>query len=143
MPTAPVVTYSNARLDPLANPSAARLDHVNLLPGTYAAGTLIGPVTATPGTWGAYASGNTNGTQVPGRILQYGCVVDGSGNIFQGGQASSEFGNSSKSAPAYRGGYFSSADIVGLDAAALAAWPGARLLEGSVSNGKVFFPGSG
>jgi len=57
MPTTFVSSYSgNARLEPLYNAEGAIAQNVALAAGSYARGTVIGEITATPGTYGAYAS---------------------------------------------------------------------------------------
>lgn len=136
MPTSATNTYSINRVDPLKNAEDASIENVNLVASTtYAAGTVIGAVAATPGTYGTYASGNTDGTQNPTHILQYQVTTDASGNVFLGAAASSEWGQSvGKGAPAYRSGYFSCADLTGLDANAVTKL--GRLEAGTVSAGR-------
>lgn len=141
MPTAAAVTYSGNRLIPLKNPGAARKEHINLVAGTYAKGTVVGEVNATPGTYKAYATGNVDGSQNPTHILEYPCVVDGSGNVWLGDTSgSSDRGVSQKSAPAYRNGYFASEDLVGLDAGGLTKLNG-RLTQGNLTTGRVMIGG--
>ncbi len=134
MPTVAFDTYTNLRCDPAFWPKEAIMKHCNLLTGTYAAGTVIGEVTATPGTFGAYANANTNGTQNAAGILRYGCVVDGSGNITMG----SDIGGTVKSIEYYIGGYFQTQDLVGLDAAAVQDLNG-LLVQGTITTGVLKF----
>lgn len=142
MPTAPIFTWGAGRVDPLKDAEDANLEVVNLkVSTTFAAGTIVGEITATPGTYGAYASGNVDGTQNPVGILQYACVTDASGNItFGGGPAgTSEWGETYKGAPMYRSGEFNCADLVGLDANAVTKL--GRLVQGTVTAGRVLVYG--
>lgn len=144
MPVAAVATYSGKKLDPISNPEDARLENINLAAGTYQSGQLVGEITGTPGTYGSYASGNVNGSQLPTHILQYAVVVDASGNVSFGDTAGGDLGFvivGRKGVPAFRCGYFSCADLVGLDANAVTALR-ARLTQGTVSAGRVMIPGS-
>jgi hypothetical protein len=68
------------------------------------------------GTFGAYASGNSDGTQNPKGILQYACTVDASGNITV---ATEVPGFTEKCVPMYRSGTFRCEELVGLDATAV------------------------
>ena len=121
MPTTPIGTFGYARVDPYRNAEDADVRNVNLKASTvFAAGTIVGEITATPGTYGPYASGNVDGSQNPVGILQYACATDASGNITFGTVAgTSEWGQTSISAPIYLSGIFRSEDLVGLDANAV------------------------
>lgn len=138
MPTTATSTWGAAnRLDPIFSPWKATEMHVALtVSTTYAKGTVLGEVTATPGTYRTYASGNVDGSQVAKAILKYACVTDASGNITLAG----EFGQTQRSAPVYIGGgaHFKTADLVGLDAGAVTNL-GASLVEGTVSTGILRF----
>lgn len=89
---------------------------------------------------GNSAATASNGTGTARLINMYGCTVtaptDGSGinDVSYG----SEFGRTIKSTPAYYKGTFRTQDLASLDAAALAAMAG-RLIEGTISNGKIVF----
>lgn len=133
----PVATFGYGRVDPFREAEDADVRNVNLKASTtFAAGTIVGEVTATPGTYGPYASGNTDGTQNPVGVLQYACVTDSSGNITFGNTAgSSEWGNTSKAAPIYMSGYFRTEDLVGLDANAVTKL--GRLIQGTTSSGEI------
>jgi hypothetical protein len=145
MPTSPVSTWGASMLVPYANPEDAHLEHINLKPSTvYAKGTLVGEITASPGVYGPYLTGNTDGTQNPTHVLQYACTTDASGNVTFGsgvlvGSPGGEFGQTSKSAPAFRTGYFACADLVGLDAGAVAKL--GRLVAGDVNTGRIMIYG--
>lgn len=134
MPTAAFDTYTNTHLIPAFDPESALMKHCNLATGTYVAGTVIGEVTATPGTFAAYATGNVNGTEQARGILKYGCVVDGSGNITLGNEPAGTV----KSVEYYIGGYFQTQDLVGLDVAGVADLNG-LLVQGTVTTGVLKF----
>lgn len=122
MSSTPIRTYSMTEVTPLYNGDDAPLRAIKLKASTtFPAGTLVGEITASPGTFGAYASGNSDGTQNPSRILRYPCVTDASGNITVGdGSAGNEWGATQLVIPAYVGGIFAIADIPNQDAAGLA-----------------------
>jgi len=143
MPTIAMITWdATARLDPLYNPEDAIAQHVALAAGTYVRGTVLGEVTATPGTYKAYAAANADGSQNPAMLLMYSCVVDASGNVTLGNSPTGgggEFGQfNGKSVPAYMGGIFRTQELVGLDANAVTKLSG-RLLEGTVAAGQFTF----
>lgn len=92
----------------------------------------VGPV----GSWGAYASGNTDGTQYPRAVLAYGVVVDDLGFT----RGIGEYGQAYPNGTAYNRGQFYTADLVGLDTTALTNQPGWRLLDGSVTSGELELP---
>lgn len=132
MPTTATSTWSaSGRLDPLFNPDDAIALNVALAgPGTFQRGTVLGEVTATPGTYKPYAAANADGSQNPAVILMYTVTVDGSGNVTLAG----EFGQTQKGVPAYMGGVFRTQELVGLDANAVTKLGGA-LVEGTVTSG--------
>ncbi len=129
-------TYDPAsnRLDPFyeAVDEAAEI-HVNLIDGTYPRGTVLGEVTATPGTFKAYAAANTDGSQAARLLLRYGCTVAG-GLI----TLPDEVALPARSVPAFYRGIFKTTDLVGLDAGALTALGGA-LISGTLANGVIRF----
>lgn len=141
-PTAASLTFSDARLIPLKNPAAARKENVNLKAGTYAMGTVIGE-TGAPGTFGPYNSTNSSATTnagAPTMLLEYSCVVDTNGNVWIGDTSgSSEWGNSSKHASAFRTGVFSVADLVGLDADVIGKM--GRIVRGNSTAGELMVTG--
>lgn len=129
-------------MDPIKAPQRAGIRNVNLKASTtFAAGTILGEITASPGTYGPYASGNADGTQNPIGILQYACVTDASGNItFGAGPAgTAEWSQTAKGAPMYEYGEFSTADLTGLDANAVTKL--GRLSEGTTSAGILIVTG--
>lgn len=128
MPTAASSVYSAdaGRLVPLFPKDARRISVQLLASTTYLRGTVLGEVTATPGTYGAYLSTNTNGTANATLILEYACTTDASGNITSIG----EWGQTRLTTPAFYMGDFRSQELSGLDANAILKL-GARLVEGT------------
>lgn len=137
MATSANTRFTGQYLIPAFNPEDALTIDVNLVPSvTLARGTIVGEVTATPGLFKAYATGNSDGSQVPKGILMYDCVTDASGNITFGTTAGAggNFigqGYTSLYAPIYISGAFKTADLIGLDAGAVAALF-ARFVSGAI-----------
>jgi hypothetical protein len=120
MPTAAIRNYTKQGVWPCEDGDHAIEMNVNLAQGTYAQGTILGELTATPGTFAAYNNGAGDGSQTAKCILQYPTVVDASGNYWMGDTSgASEHGQAAKCAPAWRSGVFKAADLVGLDANAV------------------------
>jgi len=136
MATTPITTFTSQTLIPMFDGEDALQIPVSLPASvTYAAGTVLGELTATPGTYKAYASGNADGSQVPKVILKYACATDASGNITIGTtNAGGMWGETQLNAPAYFAGTFRLADLVGLDANAVTVL-GARFITGSIAAG--------
>lgn len=126
------------RLDPLFNQAGNPLINVKLAPSlTLARGTILGELSgASAGTYAAYASGNTNGTQTPKLILAYESTSDASNNVTMG--PANDQGLTYPYALAYGGGTFKCEDLTGLDANALSVMQ-AHLLRGTLSAGIVQF----
>jgi hypothetical protein len=143
MPTAAANTYTGAGIVPVyAKPEPAR-HHVKLGNSvSLAAGTVMGELTASPGTFKAYASGNADGSQNPKGILEFACATDGSGNITVGSTTAGAqgFTTTAKSCPVFFRGCFSTAELTGLDATALTNSPSWNLKNGTVSSGVVELP---
>jgi hypothetical protein len=132
MPTAAYETYTGGPCVPACRPELASVHDVKLANSTtYAKGTVLGELTATPGAFRAYATGASDGTQVPKAVLQYDVVVDGSGNHSWGGVTLLE---TRTAAPAYFAGYFKTLDLTGFDAGASTS-AGWRMVNGSVADG--------
>jgi hypothetical protein len=131
MPANPTWTFERNKLIALYHENKAQRMNVALGNSlTLAQGTVLGEVTATPGVYKAYASGNADGTQVAKCVLEYACTTDASGNITLDG----EFGLTVKTVSAFlpnSGVAFSIADLTGLDATALTA------LGGSIAQGAL------
>jgi hypothetical protein len=103
--------------------------------GTITDASAVTGTAGPAGTYKAYTSGATDGSQVPKVILAYAATTDASGNITWGGQ---DFGETRKSVPAYLSGTFRCEDLIGLDANALTAM-GGHLINGTVGFGTVRF----
>jgi hypothetical protein len=79
---------------------------------SYPKGTWLGPVVASPGTYGLYVHGHSDGTQLPGAITTRAYYTDSNGNIFEGSQASEEVpGVSQLNANLAIGGCFRETDM--------------------------------
>lgn len=142
MPTTAIATFGVGILVPLKNPDEASTESIRLKPSTsFPAGTIVGEITATPGFYGPYATGNADGTQNPTHIIQYTCITDASSNVtFGTGPAgTSEWSQTSPSAPAFRNGYFNCADLVAPDTGWLAKM--GRLVQGTATAGHVMIYG--
>lgn len=145
MPTTPVDSWGMKRVDPFMEPTEASELPVNLIASTtFAAGTLLGELTATPGTYKAYASGNSDGSQLPKCVLRHACVTDSAGFITYGdGPAGSNqdgIGPASKATDAFFAVILKTTDIPNLDAGAVTAL-GARIISGNLANGIIVIPG--
>lgn len=109
--------------------------------GTFAITTTTAGSAGQPGTFKAYASGNTDGSQTPRAILAYDASTDASGNITWGAAAgSSEWNATQPYVPAYFQGTFATGDLTGLDATALTNQPPWHLISGTVTNGILVLP---
>jgi hypothetical protein len=136
MPTTAFITYDPAgsRVEPFYKEREAPQQHWKLADGTYAAGTVLGKVTATPGQLKAYADANSDGSGVAAGILRDACVV-ASGVITVRDEHG---GGVVQSVPVYYGGVFKTSELTGLDAAAVADL-GGKLISGTVADGLIEF----
>lgn len=108
-----------------------------LLAGGTASSIVRATAGAAAGVLKAYATGNSDGSQIPYGIAQYDMFIDISGNVYLGAtSAISQWGEVRRDAPYYIAGTFDTATLVGLDAGALTAakW---RLVSGTVTAGVV------
>jgi hypothetical protein len=78
------------------------------------------------------------GTDTPRAILQHDYATDAAGKIYMGGQASGELGQELDHAPAWFTGIFKGSEIPNLEAVALAAMSGAKILHGTIAAGTHF-----
>lgn len=103
---------------------------------TFAKGLVLGELTSAQGVFKAYASGNSDGSQVPKGLLAYAVSIDGGGNVSLAG----EWGQTQRGVPMYVGGgaIFKTTDLTGLDANAVTVL-GAALVQGTVANGQLRF----
>lgn len=107
--------------------------------------TLVHTTTgaAATGTYGAYASGNSDGTQLPKAILMYPCVVTNVGGVLQivtanAGGSSEVPGGFELYAQAYFHGTFRTQELVGLDANAVTKLAG-NIVQGTSAAGIFSF----
>jgi hypothetical protein len=139
MPTAAANTYAVQPITPFYRANGGLMITASFGASlTLAKGTLLGEITATPGEFKAYASGNVDGSQVPKAVLPWDITTDASKNITVGG---GEFGLTSKTIPVYGSGYFKTTELVGLDANAVTVL-GSHYLSGVLSNGILCIPGA-
>lgn len=87
------------------------------------------PGQAAGGQWGAYDDAASDGLQIAKAVLQYRTVVLPNGKHYCGGGGT---GNATLSAPIFIEGYFRTADLTGLDAAAVTDL--GRIVEGAVGS---------
>jgi hypothetical protein len=90
---------------------------------------------ATAGTYAAYASGNSDGSQTAKLLLSYTVATDASGNHYFAGSAASEWGQVYSSCPAYRQGTFATSALTGLDSGAVTSL--GRLINGTTTAGII------
>ena len=138
MPTAAANTYGVSPITPFYCANGALMIQAAFGASlTIAKGTILGELTATPGEFKAYATGNADGSETAKAILPWDITTDGSKNITVGG---AEFGVTYKSIPVYVSGQFKTSELTGLDAAGIVDF-GGHLLSGTVSAGIVVLPG--
>lgn len=108
--------------------------------GTFEVASATGSLFTVNGMPTGLGAAGTQGvvtiTQNPTHILQYSCITDASNNVSFGAgitAGATEWGQTAQSAPAFRSGYFSCADLVGLDAGAVRAL--GRLEQGTIAAG--------
>lgn len=138
MPTTATYAYSIARVEPKysgeAQPCPQELYKVKAS-STLAAGTVVGAVTASPGTIAAYVAGHSDGTQLPIGILEYAVTTDSGGNITN----ANEWGvTPTNRTPVWMGGAFDTSDLTGLDSAGATAL-GGRLVQATTANEELWF----
>lgn len=134
--TTPVLVEFVANLAGAAQ--AVMVIDTSALTGVGASGiveTLRDGAAGTAGLFKAYASGNTDGSQVAKAILPYDVVTDSAGRIAMVGSAlvAGEHGEKSNTIDVWYRGSFYTAELVGLDATAIAAL--GRLVYGTSSAG--------
>jgi hypothetical protein len=140
MPTSAAKTFTGLSLVPVYPEPPSPRQPVSLVASvTLARGTVLGELTATPGRFKAYASGNADGSEVPKCILEYDVVVDASNNIsIAGSGGTGEFGETFKSVPAFFGGAFKTSELTGFDANANTKL-GGHLASGTNTDGVYVF----
>jgi hypothetical protein len=117
MPTTPDTTFLGVKLEPAYAPDMARTDRFKVASGNYARGTVLGFVSAS-GAVGAYADGNSDGTQTAKVIAQYDMYSDGTNVSLTNGGALL-VGETAVGAPCYICGFFKCSELTGLDTNAI------------------------
>lgn len=114
MPTTPILDYSGDKLEPAFAPDLARTNAYKVKSGSYVKGTVCGFVSST-GAAGAYANGNSDGTETACVIAQYDMYSDGT-NVSLTDDGALLPGETRTDAPFYIAGFFECAELTGLDA---------------------------
>ena len=135
MPTTPTTLYTRAGLSPVYPTKAAELPFAIPVSTTLLKGTVVGEVTATLGTVKAYASGNVDGTQNPIGVIAYDVISDAAGLIYFGTAVGGQYGEYALTVPVFLSGYYKTAELVGLDAAALTNAKNWSLKSGTLADG--------
>lgn len=137
MPTTPINTYVDNKLQPSRHPELAFEERFQMTASTtFTQGMAVAIVTAT-GKLGIYADAGAGGLGVFKGLAAYAAVSDASGNItIQGGNAE---GTTQDTIPIFISGWFASASISGVDAAALAD-VGGHLVWGDLTTGEIRIP---
>lgn len=116
MPLVSVRVLSGIRLDPVIESTTPMGEDVNLVQGTYAAGTILGERTLTPGTFAPYASSKTDGSQIPSLVLKYSVDIGVDGHATQPEvRVNWPIPQNLVCVPAYKSGVYKVADLTGLD----------------------------
>jgi hypothetical protein len=110
--------------------------------GSSPAATFVHTTTGrTAGTYKAYATGASDGSETAVCILPYAVATDGAGMITLGTAATGgEYGERELYVDAYFSGWFKTSELVGLDAAGLADL-NASVKSGTLADGIIYIPG--
>ncbi len=114
MPTSATIDFTGAKLEPAYSPDLARTQSYRVKSGTYVAGTVCGLV-GTTGAAGAYANGNSDGTELAAIIAMYDMYSDGT-NVSLTNDGALLAGETRTHAPFYVAGFFKCSQLTGLDA---------------------------
>jgi hypothetical protein len=138
MPTTPTNVFGAQGLTPLYDAARAKQIHVKIpVSTTIVRGTILGELTAAPGTFKAYATGNVDGSENAKAIMAYDVVSDASGAIKIGG---AEHGETSPSCPVFIQGFFRTTELTGLDTGAVTKL--GRLATGILADGVLLVTGA-
>lgn len=118
MPTSAAIDFSNDKLEPAYAPELAKTNAYKVKSGTYVKGTVCGMVNNT-GAMGAYANGNSDGTETAAVICVYDMYSDGT-NVSLTDDGALLPGELASEAPFYIAGFFKCGELTGLDANAVA-----------------------
>lgn len=139
MPTTATNTYVDNKLVPSRHPEEALQERFQLTVSTTITKGQALAILAATGKLGIYADAGAGGLGVFRGLAPYGAVADASGNItIQGGNVE---GTTEDTIPLWISGYFFSADVTGVDAAALAD-VGGHLVWGDLTTGEFVIPGA-
>jgi hypothetical protein len=135
MATSPITTFDCAKISPFIYPELARTMTVRLGASlTLAKGTVLGELSATPGTFEDYSNAASDGTEVARAILPYDVKTDADGLITLGDVSTGmEQGQKYRSIDVWITGYFRTTDLTGLDANG--AVDLGRVVRGTVADG--------
>lgn len=136
MPTSPAIDFSNDKLEPAYAPELAKTQAYKVKSGSYVKGTVCGMVNNT-GAMGAYATGNSDGTETAVCIAVYDMYSDGT-NVSLTDDGALLPGETRQNAPFYVSGFFECGELTGLDAAGVADMS-ARLIGNLVSGVLALF----
>ncbi len=138
MPSTATNTYTWDPLQPSQQPDKAPMERFQMTASTtFTKGMAVAIVTAT-NKLGIYADAGAGGLGVFKGICPIGAVSDASGKITING--GNPLGTTEDTIEIFTGGHFFSAQVNGVDAAALADVYG-RLLWGDLTTGEFVFPG--
>ncbi len=132
MPTSAILDFTVGKLEPAFAPDMARTDRFKVKSGTYVKGEVLGFVAAT-GAVGAYATGNSDGTETAAVIAQYNMYRDGT-NVSLTDDGALLTGETNTTAPCYICGFFECDELTGLDANGVADM-NARVLGANLVSG--------
>jgi len=114
MPTTATVDFTAAKLEPAFAPDLARTQAFKVKSGSYVKGTVCGMVNNT-GAMGAYANGNSDGTETAVCVCVYDMYSDGT-NVSLTNDGALLSGETRTDAPFYIAGFFECSELTGLDA---------------------------
>lgn len=114
MPTSALYDWSGLKLEPAFQAELAVTQVFKVKSGNYVKGTVLGFVSAT-GAVGAYANGNSDGTETAAVIAQYDMYSDGT-NVSITAAGALNAGETETTAPCYISGFFECSELTGLDA---------------------------
>ena len=141
MPTSATTTFNNNVLEPVYPSDQVPAPSIAVTIAasqTIAKGTVVGQVTA-DGTYKAYASGSSDGSQIPKGITQRAVATDASGNItFGTATGGGLWGETSLTCPIFIGGSFQTSELTGLDANAVTKL-GGTFVTGNGTSGVFVF----
>jgi hypothetical protein len=114
MPTTATLDFTVAKLEPAYAPELAKTQAFKVKSGTYVKGEVCGFV-GTTGAAGAYANGNSDGTETAAVICVYDMYSDGT-NVSLTDDGALLSGETRTDAPFYIAGFFECSELTGLDA---------------------------